>query len=486
MGNNLDTLLWPNRNAMKAIFALRHANPLSSNSPNIPIALEDKSSTQLLWPDALIHKLAQRRSEHNFALPLAITTFILAAILGLAIGPTQLILMATTTDYAWVTNAYYPSALKCVLLISSFVALLSLGTLILAWRAQAEKARLVCVLAAGSLMEILAIWLFGGITALPPHHLTVALIAIVLIFILISLFVSKQYSATTQLSPALQISLTMFSVLSVVCVIIGPLYLSQTSSQVDSAEIAQLAANQAQARVDGVPERLSDLTFTICNGKYQVIYLDDSVASGVFECAETHEVYSITDSALPTVNSVRGLAMYLGTTQDPAISRTFPTSYYLYHHLPDMSEAELALIVPAYSETELVDNLVQPVLNYWQTHNTTNLFLNIFYANSLQDIETTSDYVLLAALGTISMSDQLPRGNTISGYYNGTIVDYIFQPDIELLALNNFGANPSLYPAIIREALRTNRHISIHLQAGQEYDFDSMRELLQNSFVTPE
>lgn len=483
VGDNASTLLWPKRATMRKIFALRNIPTSSPIEPHE--STTDTNNESLLWPTSLMRELAQKRSEHNFALPLAITTFVLNIILSIVIGPMQLILMTTTADYTWVTNVYYPSALKCVLLIGSFVALLGLCSLILAWRAQQTKARLTSVLTTGSLVEILAIWLLGGICAWQPHRLTLALISIILIFIILALFLSKQYSrSSTHLAPSTQISLAMLSALSVVSMILGPVYLSQVSPQIDSAEVAQLAAKQAQARVAGIPTMLSDLTFTLCDGKYQVVYFDESSNSGIFQCSESHEVYSVVDPALPAVNSVRGLAMYLGTTSNPAISRAFPTASYLYHYMPDVSpEAELALITSAFSETELIDNITQPVLDYWQNHNQTNLFLNIFYTSNLSEIDSTSDYILLAALGTISMSDQLPRGNTLPGYYNGNIVDYNFQPDTELTALNTFGATPSLYPAVIREALRSHRHISIHLTAGDNYDLGSMRELLQNSLT---
>lgn len=524
MGNNTGALLWPNRSVMQSIFALHPLNltlsptkrtsrfteytPLSADHTPQPEAdtpqsinhtpqlaqhtpdsaqhasMTDEHTSQLLWPVNLIHELSERRSEHNFALPLAITTFVLSIILGIIIGPLQLILMASTADYTWVTSIYYPAALKCVLLISSFVAVLGLVALILAWRAQQAKARLTIILIAGSLAEILTVWFFGGVRAWQPHHLTLVFIIITLIFAVLALLASKQYThPSAKLSPGVQISLTMLSALSVISVIIGPFYLSQTSSATNSAEVAELAAAQAQARVAGIPSLLSDLTFTLCNGKYQVLYFDEASASGLFECSESHEVYSVADPQLPTVNTVHGLAMYLGTTQNPAISRTFPTAYYLYHNLPEvLPEAELTLITSAFSETELLDNITQPILKYWQDHQT-DLYLNIFYTNSLSTIDSTSDYVLLAALGTISMSDQLPHGNILQGYYNGKIVDYNFQPDTELTALNNFGATPALYPVAIREALRSHRHISVHLQTDATYDLDSMRELLQNSFT---
>lgn len=487
VGDNSDALLWPNRATMSSIFALLHTDDevheSSSSSSNTDSHTSNPS--QLLWPTELISELAQRRSQHNFAFPLAIVTFIFSALLGIIIGPVQLILLAATTDYTWVTNIYYSSALKCTLIISSFVAIIGLVSLILAWRAQQTKARLTCILVAGSLTEILAIWFFGGIRSWQPHQLTLSLASIVLIFILLALILNKQYSHNSaQLSPSIQITLVVLSVLSVICATIGPVYLSQTSSQNNSAEIAQLAAEQAQARIDNIPAQLSDLTFTLCSGKYQVIYFDEASNSGIFECSDTHEVYTVTDPQLPNVNSVHGLAMYLGNTQIPSVSRAFPTSYYIYHHLSQaLPEIELALVTSAYSETDLVDNISQQVLNYWQSQSDTDLFLNIFYASSLHELETTSDYILLAALGTISMSDQLPHGNTLLGYYNGNIIDYIFQPDTELNALNAFGSTPSLYPVAIREALRIHPHISVHLKAGDEFNLETMHELLQNSFV---
>ncbi len=476
VGISSEGLLWPNRATLAALRKLsRPLNHILDNS------IDDHD---LLWPAGLINEQANARKQRNFAKPLALTTFILSLILGFVAGPVQLILLFTTSDYTWTTNIYFPSALRAILLIASVLGLLNLIALIIAWRSQPQTARTTIALATGSLAMLISIWIFGDLLSLQPHQLTLSLACVAVVFILVALFVNKQFTDRHKLSLITEIALSMLSVASVLVIGFGPFYLYRLSTPQDSEQLVQLATAQAAARIDGVPASLSDLTFALCQGKYQVIYLDEPSHSGLFECLKNGEVYSVTDLNLPVVSTFRAAATYLGTTKNSDVSLAFPTASYLYRSLPGaLNESELVLLVSALSETELVDNITQPILTYRQAHSADNLFLNIFYLPDLSVIKTTRDYILAAALDTMIMTNQLPHGNTIRSYYNGDMIDYVYQPDTNLAALNAIGASRELYPTAVWEALKVHRHLSLHLTADEELTADSLHERLQDSFI---
>lgn len=159
-------LLWPS-NAVMTIL-------LSMSRPRNAVVVTEDTVDDLLWPAELINHQARLRKRLSPVKPLAVVTFILSLVLGFVVGPMQLILAATRSDYTWATATYFPLAVYYVLFGVIIVAIMSLVTLVMAWRSEPKIARLVATLVAGSLAEVALIWYFGCIHVIQPHQLTLA------------------------------------------------------------------------------------------------------------------------------------------------------------------------------------------------------------------------------------------------------------------------------------------------------------------------
>lgn len=474
MGNS-EILVWPDQVAMMSLYTLSRPRNKSLSS--------DADSLSLLWPSKLINELARLRQRRDFSRPVAIFSFIISLILAIAIGPAQLFLIASTGDYNWVTTVYFPEALRYTLLVSGIVAIIDFGALILAWRSRPKRTRTTIALVTSSLIIIGLIWLASQIIGWQPHHITITLLGALIFCLIILLLLSKQYITEQYNNLLTKITLVLLMISALFSAIGGFRYY-QASSEVDPVKISQISANQAAARIEGVSELLSNAVFTLCNGKYQIVFLSELHAAGLFECTKTGDIYSANELTSTSGRTISTATTYLGTISDPTISRAFPNSYYLYRSLPQaLSEDELVLMLPASSEQELIDNFAPLLLAYWQTNNQRNLFINVFYNKNLDEISSTKDYILMAALETMARTDKLPHGNTIVGYHQGQKVNYRYFEDEDQYALNELGADPTLYANSTRYALTTQRHISLHLQAGQELDPATLRTTLQESLT---
>lgn len=477
VGNN-QKLLWPNGAAMSRLFSL--------SRPRNQVFAEPIETPELLWPARLINQQARLAKRKDYSRPIAIIAFILSVILAIIIGPVQLALIAIVLDYNWVTATYYPQALHYTFLASSFVALIDLAALAFAWNTRPKHTYQTITLTLGSLVILSVIWLSGCVISLQPHQLTILLIGITIVFLIAILFLNKQYVASVKNNTATKFALTIMMAIAFLVASFSVINLIESNAESDPARIEQQTIEMENARVEGVPSMLSDLTYLLCNSNYKVIFLAQDKTNGLFQCSKG-DVYSVTDVNRRNSNSIRGAATYLGTTQNSEVSLNFPTAKYLYRNLPDaLTEDELAIMYPATSEVELLDNVTLQLLNYWNNHNKRNLFVNIFYNTNLDTVTSTRDFVLMAAMDTMSLIDQLPNGNTRHGPNQGEMFAYIYEADTELKALNELGADPKNYANTSRESLTTLRHLSVRLNAGETYDYDTLRAKLESSFISPE
>lgn len=476
---NEAALLWPNADAMSRL--------LSIARPRNHILATEAETPELLWPARLINQQARLSQRKDYSRPVAMTAFIASIILAIVIGPTQLILIATMLDYNWVTSTYFPRTLNYVLIFSVLVAVADLIALILAWNSQPRRTYQTVVLTIGSLALLTTIWLAGDIISLQPHQLTLTLLAITLVFIMAYLLISKQYFTATRTGTVTKIFLSLLMISAIAVIGLDLTDLIQSHTETNPQRIAEMTIEMQNAHLEVVPENLSNLTYLLCAGKYQLIYLSDERTSGLFECSDSGDVYSVQDPKRRNANSIRGEATYLGTTRNKEISLSFPTARFLYRSLPGiLEEDELALMYPATSENELLDNITPQLLNYWNSHNNRGLFVNIFYNASFNEITSTKDFILMAAMDTMSLVDQLPNGNTRYGPADGRMFSYIYETDRSLTALSELAANPKNYANSTRDSLTTYRHISLHLQPGETYTLDTLRDRLGSSFVAPE
>lgn len=472
------TLLWPDDSVMAEFSAMT----INYSSPDL--IHPDNSYNDLLWPARLINEQARLSQHRNFSIQIAIAALILSLILGFVVGPAQLILIATILDYNWVSASYLPTAMHYCLILSSLACLFCIISLILSLRAKPKTAVITIYIVCSTLAELTLLWLAGCVISLEPHQFTLIYLIIFILSILVLLFLNKQYFHNHHLTTPFKIVIAAFILLSILETSFTGAYLIDYAKQVDPDRLAQLSNEQLAARVDGVPTMLSDFTHQLCNSKYSVIYLSSTTPSGLFECVKNHDVYSVEDLGIRNANSIRAAATYLGTTLNPEVSAAFPNSHYLYRSMPNtLNEDELALMVPAHNEEELVGLITPQILAYWQSHSARDLHLSVFYNDDIASVATTKDFILMSALETMALIDKLPSGNTRHGYLDDKIIAYIYQPDHKLNALNELGANPSLYPISSRYALTTHRHISIRLKAHENLDEDALRTKLTGSFT---
>lgn len=471
---NMAKILWPSEDEMLALREITCQDYVTN----------ELSALDLLWPASLINEQARTKEHFNWPLLLAILGFAFSAVLAFVIGPMQMILVAAVLDYGWVTTSYYPAALNFSLITTGIITLVNLTALILSWRAQPQRTHLTLALVAGSTFEIGLIWFTSRVVTWPPHILTLALLLSFAGFLILALLISKQYDSHTKNTVLTKAILSFMIIATLAEICLSAIYLFEPSTSGSPEQIKQLAAAQEQAHLAEVTRPLSDLTYTLCGEPYQIVYASKEGNSGLFECKNSGEVYSVADFKETNGKSLRGAAIYLGTTKSTSLNLTFPNSYYLYRSLPDSNiEDELVLMLPANSEQELIDNVTTPLLDFWQTHSERSIFINIFYNNDLGAVTSTRDFVLMSALDTMSMNPLLPRGDSYKGYLDGKIVPYTYEADTTLQALNELGADPKLYADSSRIALTTHRHISLHLAAGETFDYESLRIKLQESFT---
>lgn len=468
------SLLWPNDAAMSALHKIacqKHTN-------------DEISTLDLLWPAHLINEQARLRTHRNWATPLAVWAFLLSLILAFIIGPLQMILVAATLDYSWVTTVYYPTVLNFALTTSGLIALLSALALALSWRSHPKITFTNVVLILGALIELATIWISGRVYNWAPHTTSLVLLVIAAIFIVLALLVNKQFFRKTQNTSTTKVFLSLLIVFALSEAILSIIHLFEPALAHNTAKVEQQAIAQEQAQLPGIPRALSDLVYVLCAGSYQTVYHGQSADNGLFECTNSGEVYSVQEVPERSNKAMFGAATYLGTTHDAAVSLAFPNARYLYLSIPGVStEDELVIMYPAATEQELIDNITQPLLEYWQSHHGRDLFISIFYNDDFRQINSTRDYILMTALDTMTLHNTLPHGNTLEGYFNNAIVPYNYSVDTELKALHELSGDPALYANSSRVALTNSRHISLHLHANTELNFDTLRELLQNSFV---
>lgn len=471
-------LLWPSVEEMSALYRL--------SRPYQPNLVDNENTADLLWPAHLINEQARRREPKNWSIPLAILAFALSSILGFIVGAVQLILIATTQDYGWVTTVYYPATLDQVLFFANFALLFNLAALILAWRAKPRSAHIVTALATGTILELGLIWLSGCIAPWQPHQLALALTAILLVFWVLALMANRQYlthTTNTLTMKAILATLMAFTVTEFLFT--AGYYIEQAAiSPTERAHLTATAEAQAAAKLEEVPANLSNLVYFACKSNYSIVYLSRNAESGLFECTNNNDVYSVTDPYRQNSSIIYGSATYLGTTNNLEISQAFPDTKYLFRSLPRaLDQDELAIMYAAENRDDLVAKLAPALLEYIQTHPDRTLVLNAFYTSILENIATTKDFVLMSALNTMTMVDSLPNGSTHRSYYNDAVVKYILQPDEKLTAMNELGTTPKLYAKEALIALKSNQHISITIPAHSTFTLPELQQQLFKSFV---
>lgn len=468
-----DDLLWP---------SLEHRTNRAVNA-----SAEEKTSSELLWPSELINEQAEAaRAESHWPLTLSTFSFIMASILAFLIGPMQMILLMITKNYEWVTTDYYPTALKVMLLCSGLLSIVNVVALVLAWKSRPRTARLTAVLVAGAAHLFSIGWVAAFLITFQPNQLAITMLMGIFIFWTGALLISKQYSSHQKPSFIMHLIIIGLILSAIAEAIFTGIYIFRKTDlvEIDETAIEELVDAEFAARIEGVPEDLSKRAFAICNGAYHLVFQSPTdPETALFECKNTTEVYSISTSKQ---DAKAPSAAYLGKVKDASVETAFPDAKYLFRDLSAKDlPSELTILLPASSEAELVEKYLEPIRQVLENHD--SLKLNVFWTNEFEEILTTRDFVLIGAVGTMSMVDWLPHGTVFQGIENGQPIKYTFEIDHHLVALRDLGADPKLYPAATRDALKSKPHLSYsQAERPENLNLDELRENLLNSFVQPE
>lgn len=454
---------------------------------------------QLLWPTTLMQEIAIQRRHHEFATPLTIVNFILATLVSIALGPVQLIILALTNDYTYVTNSYAPIIQRIAMLIFGLIAISVIIAMIRTWKEEPRRSLSISILAGGTLLMGIFVWL-GYFIQFQPNQIAFIMTLIIAATIIAAIITSKQFLNPDKPQLPFQIAVgCLIAIGSIEGLATGVFLFNQSNAAKESElEIVKLGQAQADARIDGVTNELSDLTYTLCAGAYDAVYLPTSITdTGLFECRGTHEVFAVSGPIEPITDTsvvISGAAFYFGRTVDDTINTFFPANLgikYLYRNVPsainvDNNPSELVILAPAATEEVLVNTFVEPLYNFLNARTDTNdLLFSLFYNTEINNVITTKDYILLAAADTIAINNYLPNGNTLRGYLNGKLGTYIYSAELQLQALAELGLSPLLYSSQTREAINSHPHITVLLNGNHEYSIDELRELLYSNFINP-
>lgn len=475
----------------------------------------------LVWPTHLIEEIARARKPRNVQLRISRALFFIGSLAALAAGPAQLALIAFFQDTEWVRTVYAPTSGKIALGIFILLSLILIPQLLKTLQNlretvnnpftnvqpfSAKVRHRTLVYAFGLFALNLIVWL-GVMLELTPQILTAVVCALVLIIPFLSLCVQRDVLPSRLGYMPLQIFLVIAMALPGLQIVLSFFaFYEEPPEPIDYTAIERLAEAQTAARVDGVPPVLSDLVFAICgNQPYSVVFMSvTNPNSGLFECMN-HEVYSVAGPIETSETTILGRAFYFGTTSDALISRYFPASTgakYLFRDFrpadktttsatgtsskPRATEqlpSELVLLLPGTSDEELVTNNLSSIANLIREHGATELRFSLFYNDNLDTVLTTRDFILIAATGTITLNDWLPHGDTYQSIIDGQPGTYQFEIDHDLSALLDLGADPTLYSAQTRDAIKSHRHITTTFSGT--LTSDALRTQLLEGFVEP-
>lgn len=461
---------------------------------NISDSLENEG-LELLWPTELVEERSALRRQRPWSPALAIAGLILATLIGVALGPMQLILMAITENYLFVTETYFPITLRVSLLLSGFVAIAVIVSMIRAWKEQPPRSLMTVVAGLGTITLAALIWLDAFVFHLAPNGLTALLVIFVILAWIATVAASKRFFSSDRPARPLELALSTVVIFGLIEVALTGVYLFSQTRTAEESQLAleQLGEAQASARIDGITPELSDLVYTLCQGTYDPVYLlSNSTDSGLFECRDSHEVYSVSgpnEPVAPNSSTIIGSAFYFGKTSDPFVANYFPSdsgAKYLYRDLSETENpSELVMLLPADSEESLVNNYLDRLVALVNSPERTHaLALSIFYTGELNTVASTRDFILIAAVDTISMLSWLPHGMNLQGYLNERYGAYIYTLDSRLYALSELAASPLIYSSQTRDALNAHRHITVLLE-NRKYSPEELREVLMNGFVDP-
>ena len=249
---------------------------------------------------------------------------------------------------------------------------------------------------------------------------------------------------------------------------------------VQNNDIIMLEKNNEELKMmnkEGIPSRLSNMVISLCDGDYDVVYQSkENKNAGIFECNESHEVYSVEDKNKRSGFSKLGIMAYYGKTKDEIVEKYFPNKHYFYADY-DMQyvDDDFVLLLEENSKEELIENNIDNLYNFIEEKNKkykTYIDIKIFYNNSLNAVKNTLDIVALKA---------------VSGVYTGTIPvrstsEYSFYADPDQKVLMEIGKNNSLYSRQTRNAIKNNEYIDIVVKNGQTIKKEELYRQLQSSW----
>lgn len=463
------------------------------------LSKDERELLSLLWPSNLIHELSESQSRSRWATPLMIINFVLATILALLLGPVQLLVLSFSGDYLFTTEVFFPIALRASMIASGVIAISTIVALVQTWREQSKFSLTNVVMGLGVGLVTLFIWLAAFGVTFRPYQMTLLMLFVVLLALVGAVVLRKYHYETEQKHLALHSLLVVGVAILAVEVVFDAtfIFIGITGKEKVQTELELIGSAQQAARLEGVADGLSDLTFTLCNGQYESVYQSEELPdTGIFECKNSHDVYVVSgpleaQAEYKTDSVVTGSAFYLGTTNSALVAQYFPADSgvrYLYRELKERTDpSELVLLVPSANEQEVIAKLADPLTGLINAHASQNqdLRISIFYNPELNSVYNTRDFIIMAAADTIALNDYLPNSNSLSGYVNGRNGTYIYRPDTELKVLVDLGAKPLIYSAQTRNAITANRHITFVAEKGREYSVEEVVNMMSFSFFDP-
>ena len=410
---------------------------MEQNTPTTEAVSNQLSmQTEVATTQSIVEQLISPNIKPKKAWPLvtAWVTFIAATLFFLALGPGSIIMAAITSPYAWVVSFLWIPSMYAILTFAAPVLLiLAVISLFFTCKKFPTKIRTVFILLSNIVIGLPITW-FSLNSIIPMSFIVYTIImgalSVVPIILLIVFKIRDKKKATSQALPkstnektakiVFIASLTIivielgFAILQLITPVSNLIAIHEQEKQAE-----QIINSAAESSGSKSSKNLSKMVYAVCYGEYDVVYqsTDDT---GLFECKENSEVFSVTDPHEDKSGYIdTASASFLGATYDETVAKYFPDTIYIYrNYLNADIYTDLILLVEASSEDEVVDSYLDAIYNYIKDVNskyTEEVRVSVFYADKLDTVEATRDYILLS--GAVGLYDWLPHGNGLGGYY---------------------------------------------------------------------
>ncbi|MBP5675026.1 hypothetical protein J6W91_01705 [Candidatus Saccharibacteria bacterium] len=399
--------------------------------------------------------------------------FIASLIVFLAFGPGSIYMAIKTSPFAWLVSYWYiPMLIFYTKFIAPVIFILFTLSIFSVSKKRPSLIKIISIHIISSAVGFIFLLLaYKGIIKI--KIITMAIIfGIIIVASILAIIILRKKELKKPKVP-----LIISTVLSILGVIISIILLS--AGPIKDIIMSNIAEQNYNSQVENASEKsglsnhtddssdLAEMVYLICSEKdYNIVYQNDP-DTGLFECTDNTEVYSVTDPHAEKSGYMKtASASFIGATYDEAVEQFFPGVKYVYqNYLNADIDPTLILLIEANSEQEALGKIVEPLYKYITKINekyVEDVRVAVFYTESLNTVKTTRDVIVMA--GATGIADWMPHGNGFG--------DYMFTPD-DTASLREILATPSLYSTDTRNALKFHRHI--------EYTFRNVKSNISSS-----